>query len=81
MIIAFVDQRSLCDCALVCQDWVPASRYYLFRHASVRSARTYYDLLVSRVLRNEELKSWLTSVRSFKVDNSQSGRSLSTDPS
>ncbi|RDX52429.1 hypothetical protein OH76DRAFT_1400226 [Lentinus brumalis] len=37
-IIKAVDRGSLPTCALVCSDWLPASRYRLFRSMRVRSS-------------------------------------------
>lgn len=68
MIISLVNSpKSLCNCALVCHDWLPASRCRLFYRTCVRTARSY-DLLITRIARNESMGLWLGWMHTFAVD-------------
>ncbi|RDX52179.1 hypothetical protein OH76DRAFT_196186 [Lentinus brumalis] len=53
---------TLLCCSLVCSAWLPASRYQLFQELWIGTAERY-DLLVSRVLRSENMRSYLLFVR------------------
>ena len=52
----------LCNCALVCRDWLPASRHHIFVNVWLRSDRQY-NLFVSNVIRSPTVSFWLPSTR------------------
>ena len=54
--------RTLCSCALVCRNWLPASRHTLFTHVSIGSDEQY-TLFVSSVVRSQQGRPWLLSTR------------------
>ena len=60
MIIAYLysDAPTLCNCALVCRNWLPASRFYLFRQIRF-GTDLQCDLFVSRVLHADNMRPWL----------------------
>ena len=60
------DAQTLLTCALVCSDWLPASRHQLF-HRLVISDPTGYDKLVTRVLHEPTLQPCLQSVRIVEI--------------
>ncbi|TFK85657.1 hypothetical protein K466DRAFT_180777 [Polyporus arcularius HHB13444] len=69
-IISFVDildKATLCNCALVCHSWLPASRHALFRRIDVADGTV--ELLVSRVLHSESVRPYLAGVREFRIDS------------
>ncbi|RDX44379.1 hypothetical protein OH76DRAFT_1305780, partial [Lentinus brumalis] len=68
-IIGFVgtlDKKTLCSCALVCRQWLPASRLALLYYVRVDSPRTY-ELLVSRVLHSDGARPYLADVRVLDI--------------
>ena len=66
---------SLCSCALVCRNWLPASRHTLFTHVVIMSDEQYV-LFVSSAVRSQLGRSWLTSIRRFTL-HSRGGPSIS----
>ncbi|KAI0736036.1 hypothetical protein C8Q76DRAFT_792510 [Earliella scabrosa] len=60
------DPHTLLSCALVCHDWLPASRRCLFEEVRVRQF-VQYQTLVKRVLHSQDLQQWLSRVRSFEL--------------
>ncbi len=69
-IIGFVDildKTTLCNCALVCHEWLPASRHALFRRIDVADGT--FELLVSRVLHSESIRPYLAGVRECRIDS------------
>ncbi|RPD75544.1 hypothetical protein L226DRAFT_47778 [Lentinus tigrinus ALCF2SS1-7] len=66
-IIAAVEHRhTLAMCALVCRDWLPASRTKLFRDIVIDHSLSY-ALLVERVLHSETMSAYLSSVCSLTI--------------
>ncbi|KAI0333676.1 hypothetical protein GY45DRAFT_1432114 [Cubamyces sp. BRFM 1775] len=67
-IIFFVwpDRQALCQCALTCRAWLPASRHQLFREVEICSTQAY-DALVCHVLHSDAMRPWLASVRRVRV--------------
>ena len=58
--------QSLCSCALVCRNWLPASRHTLFAYVSIRN-NDQYTLFVSSAVRSQSGRSWLSSTRRFAL--------------
>lgn len=81
-IIGFIDDHScLCHCALVCKDWLPASRHQLFSAVYVRDgliAHTPRSLkhgdahessfFLEHVLRSQSMWPWLASIRRLRSE-------------
>ena len=66
-IIAWIDLPStLCSCCLVCHSWLPASRNRLLEIVYIPDA-VAYDLFLTRVVRGEDMDTWLPSVRTLVV--------------
>ena len=61
---------SLCSCALVCRNWLPASRHTLFTHVEIRSDEQY-ALFVSSAICPRPGPSWLLSTRRFSLHGQQ----------
>ncbi|RPD69476.1 hypothetical protein L226DRAFT_526628 [Lentinus tigrinus ALCF2SS1-7] len=66
IISAVDDPHTLTRCALVCRDWLPASRANLFKDIRITNGRSY-ALLVERVLHSEHMGQYLTSARSLCI--------------
>lgn len=67
-IIRFVwpHKSTLCSCALVCRNWLPASRVNLFYEVDVYiNSAVSYDSWANEVLRRRDMKPWLSFVRSL----------------
>ncbi|KAI0757766.1 hypothetical protein C8Q80DRAFT_1265625 [Daedaleopsis nitida] len=63
-IIGFIrapETSMLLACALVCRNWLLASRHRLFERIDITC--TQYDLFLSRVVHSEAMQPWLSSVR------------------
>ena len=77
--------KPLCNCALVCRDWLPASRHYLLMDVWLRSDQQY-NLSVSNVVRSPSVSPWLPSTRritlspSFPGKTSADGRAMCIAP-
>ena len=54
--------KPLCNCALVCRDWLPASRHHLLMDVWLDSDRQY-NLFIYNVVRSPTVSLWLPSVR------------------
>ena len=65
-IIHIVDWEDLLSCALVCTQWLPASRYQLFCDMRV-GLPSSYERLVANVLRSERMKEHLSFVRNLLI--------------
>ena len=64
------DKSSLASCALVCRDWLPASRHRLLMDVWLNSHRRY-NLFVSNVVRSPTVSRWLPSIRQLTLDSSR----------
>ena len=62
---------SLCSCALVCHNWLPASRHILFTHVEIVSDERY-TLFVSSAVLSQQGRSWLPSIRRFTLHDRRS---------
>ena len=75
--------KSLCNCALVCRDWLPASRHYLLKDIGLDSDRQY-SLFVSNVVRSPKMSTWFPSTRQITLgafpedEKSLDGRDMQT---
>ena len=58
------------SCALVSWEWLLESRSFLFRNINIRD-QDLSDLFVSKVLRLEYLRPWLTSVRHLSLGSTR----------
>ena len=56
--------KLLCNSALVCRRWLPASRHHLFMHVRITS-NPQYNLFISKTVRSQHGRSWLSSTRLF----------------
>ncbi|EIW58383.1 uncharacterized protein TRAVEDRAFT_123068 [Trametes versicolor FP-101664 SS1] len=72
-------KTTLCSCALVCRDWLPASRVNLFYEVQINSAASY-DSWVAQVLRRREMKPWLSFVRRLIISDPRPDHHLSEPP-
>ena len=66
-IIGFVwpDKQGLCSCSLVCHDWLPASRHYLFFNLNI--SPTSYEKLVEQLNQSSSMRACLPSVHAFSL--------------
>ena len=74
------DSYSLCSCALVRREWLPASRYHLFLTIQINNP-TAYTLFVERVLRSAEMKIWLEHTRELRLLNIEDTETVAGFPS
>ena len=58
--------NSLCNCALVCRNWLPASRHNLLTNVRIKSDQRY-ALFVNNVIRSQNRCSFLPSIRQFSL--------------
>ncbi|TFK80074.1 hypothetical protein K466DRAFT_504522, partial [Polyporus arcularius HHB13444] len=71
--------RTLLSCALVCSAWLPASRYQLFQELHIDTPERY-DLLVSRVLHSEKMRTHIMSVRQVALFTDHRGDIRTSNP-
>ncbi|KAI0690422.1 hypothetical protein C8T65DRAFT_587900 [Cerioporus squamosus] len=64
--VDITDKETLCNCALVCHNWLPASRHALFRRVDIPDGTTL-ELLTSRVLLSDSARPYLARVRELHV--------------
>ena len=64
------DREALLSCALVSLEWLSESRPFLFRNINIRDD-DLSDLFVSKVLRLERLRPWLTSIRHLSLGSTR----------
>lgn len=65
----FLDRQTLCNCALVCRQWRPPSRYSLFYRLAIPH-RASFDLLV-RIRDEPHIASAFANVRSLQLWDDQ----------
>ena len=72
VVIAHVspDSSSLCSCALVHSEWLPASRYHLFLTIQIDNP-TSYAFFLERVLHSARMKIWLAYTRQLRLLNAE----------
>ncbi|KAI0699478.1 hypothetical protein C8T65DRAFT_300095 [Cerioporus squamosus] len=60
------DKKTLCTCARVCREWLPASRTYLFGNITFRTPRAY-TTFVERVLGSLAMRKCLNATSGIAI--------------